>query len=135
MNLKKLLTTYCCAFLQFEKFNFFNHVLIFVLHNFFHFHEKLRNDEQQEDGQRTKEMINNKRAKKIYQKKITTITTIAIAPTNIVIVALTQIVPTKQKLTKVNNEQQEGEQRDDEQQEDQEDNEEHDGCELNTQLT
>jgi hypothetical protein len=50
-------------------------------------------------------MINNKRTKKIYKKKITTITTIAIALTNIVIVALAQIVPTKQKLTKVNNEQ------------------------------
>jgi hypothetical protein len=50
-------------------------------------------------------MINDKRTKKIYQKKITTITTIAIAPSNIVIVALTQIVPTKQKLSKVNNEQ------------------------------
>ncbi len=80
-------------------------------------------------------MIHNKRTNKIYQKKITTIATIVIAPTNIVIVTLAQIVPTKQKLTKVNNEQQEGEQRDDEQQEDEEDNEEHDGCELNTQLT
>lgn len=130
MNLKN-----CCTFFQFEKVKFFNHILIFVFHNFFHFHEKLRNDEQQEDDQKTKEMIHNKRTNKIYQKKITTIATIVIAPTNIVIVTLAQIVPTKQKLTKVNNEQQEGEQRDDEQQEDEEDNEEHDGCKLNTQLT
>ncbi len=50
MNLIFLPTSYRYAFLQFEKFNICNHVLIFVLHNFFHFHEKLRNDEQQEDG-------------------------------------------------------------------------------------
>jgi hypothetical protein len=50
-------------------------------------------------------MIHNKRTNKIYQKKITTVAAIVIAPTNIVIVTLAQIVLTKQKLTKVNNEQ------------------------------
>jgi hypothetical protein len=50
-------------------------------------------------------MLNNKRTKKIYRKNITTIAMIAISPTNIVIATLAQIVPTIQKLTKVDNEQ------------------------------